>query len=279
MPGHVDVLDATSVQGWARHAVHADYAMLVHLLADGRVVASTLADLPRGDGLPGFMLTRPASAATGRLAVMLGETGEMLALPPSAPAAPARLSVEDLLALAPVGRWRDGSCVRDAEAWGMRLETIVELLCQDFMAGAMTGELLRAAWARARRAGPDAVRRMLIGTPAYRMRLVYADRAPGGIFARALVRESAARDVPTLRLGAASAREVSAAELLALEGRDFITACYRRLLLKEPDPEGMAHYEARLRRGDTKLDIIRFIGDELESIRAGIVLVDLPEDE
>ena len=283
MPGHIEHLGADSVAGWARHPTHPTYPITVHLLAGGLVVATTLAELAREDGMAGFALARPPG--TDRLAVMLGETGELLALPPG-PESPwpsarpsALLRVEDLLALAPIGGWRDGSCALDAAAAGLRLETIVELLCQDFLAGALSGELLRAAWARARRLGPDAVRRMLVATPAYRMRRIYADRAPGGIFARALVRAAASNDLPTLRLGGASAREVSAAELLALDGHDFITACYRRLLLKEPDPEGMAHYEARLRRGDTKIDIVRFIGDELESIRAGIVLIDLPEDE
>ncbi len=276
MPGHVDLIAADTVQGWARHPVYADYPMTVHLLCDGRIAVSTLAETVRTDQMPGFALARPAWTQAGRLAVMLGETGEMLLSPPKPPA---RMRVEDLLAITSPSTWRTGACARDAAGWGFCLETQIELICQDFLAGALTGELARAAVTAARRGGTDAVRSLLLNAPAYRHRLIYADQAPGAIFSRFLVHQSASGDKPTLRLGTASAREVPATELLALDGVAFITACYRRLLLKEPDPEGMAHYQARLRRGDAKIEIIRFIGNELESIRAGIVVVDLPENE
>jgi hypothetical protein len=45
------------------------------------------------------------------------------------------------------------------------------------------------------------------------------------------------------------------AALLALPEREFVDECYRRLLLREPDPGGAAHQVERVRRGDDRLAI------------------------
>lgn len=45
-------------------------------------------------------------------------------------------------------------------------------------------------------------------------------------------------------------------ELFAINGAEFITAAYRNLLGREPDPHGMAYYLGRLARGHGKASVI-----------------------
>lgn len=278
MPGRVEQAEAGRVVGWARHPVHPAYPMTVHLLHQGVVAATSLAEPAGPDRPPGFALAVPAGAIPSRCQVMLGETGTELALPGAGPG-PSVLRVEDLLARRAARPWLDGTCHIDAALAGMGLVSIVELLCQDHLGEPPAPPLLRACLSLARKDGADAVRRFLIHSPYYRARRIYADRAPGGIFAQTLVRSVAARDADATRLGDVRLIEVSAHELLALDGAVFIATCYRRLLAKEVDPEGLTHYMARMAQGDPKAAIIRHLGNELESIRAGIVVVDLPDDE
>lgn len=49
----------------------------------------------------------------------------------------------------------------------------------------------------------------------------------------------------------------SLAELLGLHDERFIRACYRRLLAREADPAGLAHYLRMLRGGASKMRILR----------------------
>jgi hypothetical protein len=276
MHGNVDLVEPGWIRGWARHGAHPDYPLTVHAVLLGVVVASALADIAREDGMPGFQLAVPPDAPATRLAVLVGETGAFLTMP--APARPVAVTVEDLLSLPAPRPWVTGLCWRDAEAAGMRPDTIIDLLCQDFLGCPAEAGLLRAALALGHAEGIDRVRRMLIESPDYRMRRVRADRAPGAMFSKPLVRAVAGRDLDAVRVGPLRLTQVSATPILDLDGADFVIACYRHLLGKEPDAEGMTHYLARLARGDTKLQLIRHIGNELESIGRGIVLIDLPHE-
>lgn len=44
-----------------------------------------------------------------------------------------------------------------------------------------------------------------------------------------------------------------AAKLLALPERAFVDECYRQILLREPDPEGVVHQLERVRSGNDRL--------------------------
>jgi hypothetical protein len=72
----------------------------------------------------------------------------------------------------------------------------------------------------------------------------------------------------------AVARGVPASELLRLDGPEFVTELYRRVLLKEPDEGGMAHYLHQLHLGRGKPAVIRMIAGDLEAITAGVRVID-----
>lgn len=55
--------------------------------------------------------------------------------------------------------------------------------------------------------------------------------------------------------------------LLALTGRDFVTNAYRMLLRREPDPDGLAHHVDELRRGTSRLELLRRIRYSTEGRR------------
>ena len=280
MPGSVDLLNGTAAQGWARHPVHAAYAMTVHAIAGGRVIASTLADcFTRDDGLPGYALAFQAVVDPQQVYILLGETDEVL-LHPSPPPAPRIWTVEDLIA-APMTRraWVNGACHIEAAQAGLRAETIIDLFCRDLLGRPAGPVVIATALAALDEGGYDAVRRMLLTSSEYKYRRIHADRAPGAIFSQDVVMLAAAGDFATEHVRAAVVTAVSAAPLLALEAEDFVTACYRQILRKEPDRAGMAHYVRQLAGGMSKVAIIRHLGGEFETISAGITIVDLPAED
>jgi hypothetical protein len=276
MPGNVDVFDAGGLRGWARHADHDGYAVTVHAVCAGRVLGTTLADIARPDGMPGFAITLPGLPPQPGLGILIGETDQLLAVPRAGPDPPRRLTVEDLIAT-PVRRpWVTGACHLDAVAAGLRPQTVIDLLCRDFL-GRPAGPVVTAtALAQLPEHGYDGVRRMLINSSEYKYRRIYAADAPGAIFSRPGILSSAARDFTTDSQTAAKLTQVSAARLLELETEAFVTACYRHILRKEPDRAGMAHYLGQLAAGISKVAIIRHLSNEFETISAGITIVDLP---
>jgi hypothetical protein len=86
----------------------------------------------------------------------------------------------------------------------------------------------------------------------------------------------AGQDFATDSQRAAKVTQVSAPALLALENEEFVTACYQRILRKDPDRAGMAHYTGLLAAGTTKIAIIKHLSNEFEAISAGISIIDLP---
>lgn len=65
--------------------------------------------------------------------------------------------------------------------------------------------------------------------------------------------------------------------LLALPGPDFVRACYRTLLAREPDPAGLAFYRARLREGVDKLQIVCELAASPEAKNKGRTVPGLAE--
>lgn len=63
----------------------------------------------------------------------------------------------------------------------------------------------------------------------------------------------------------AKARRLSASELLALSDRQFVEECYRQILLREPDTDGVIHYLTRLGLGDDRLGIASAIASSDEA--------------
>jgi hypothetical protein len=279
MAGNIDSIADGWVRGWARHPVHGLYALTVHALVDELVVATTLADGARPDGLAGFAIALPPAIASARVTVLLGETDERLAL--SAPPAPAarRLRVEDLIATRVRRPWINGACVLDAVAAGLRPETVIDLLCRDALGRAAGPVVIANGLQRLGERGYDGVRRMLIESSEYRYRRVYADHAPGAIFSQSMILAVAGRDFTTQAQRDAKVTLVSAEPLLALEDEAFVTACYRQILRKDADRAGLAHYRGELAAGMSKVALIRHLADDFEAVSAGICVVDLPVNE
>lgn len=65
--------------------------------------------------------------------------------------------------------------------------------------------------------------------------------------------------------------------LLALPGTEFVRACYRTLLAREPDPAGLAFYRARLREGVDKFQIVCELAASPEAKNKGRTLPGLAE--
>lgn len=66
-------------------------------------------------------------------------------------------------------------------------------------------------------------------------------------------------------------RVLLADKLLRLSGDEFITACYRSILWREPDPSGRAHYLALIIKGEDKVAIAAAIAssDEARALPPG----------
>jgi hypothetical protein len=284
MPGSILSITPDEVRGWASHPRHVSYSMLVHMIADGRVRASVLADQELADprhaaGARGFVLPLASDIDPRRFSILLGETDEHLPNPAAASTRTYRLlTVEDLMGI-PVRRpWADGTCAIDAAEAGLQPETIIDLLCRDYLGRPAGPVVLHAALAQLRSGGGyDDIRRTLLAAGEYRHRRVQADAAPGAIFAQPMILSVASRDFATDSADPASLRQVSALPLLQLDSDAFVTACYRQILRKEPDRAGLSHYLHELAAGVTKIDIIRHLAREFETISAGTQVIDLAD--
>ena len=290
MPGRVTGLTTQAAFGWALHSRLPDYRVVVNLAHHALVVRSTLAESPGGPqvpphaaGLPcGFRIDLETLGLVdddlGRLAFCIGETEERLELPAGLPAGRGgRMTVEDLLAEAHRPRpWVDGTTYLDAAAAGLQVETIVDLLYRDYL-GRPSDPNGLAHYSAAIRAGSltfDDVRRGFLQADEYRLRRKYLDTAPGTIFSQKIVAAAASADpAGGVALPPPVEQIVSASELTALDGEAFVSEVYRRILLKEVDEGGMAHYLNQLHIGVGKIDVIRTIASELEAITAGVRVI------
>lgn len=65
----------------------------------------------------------------------------------------------------------------------------------------------------------------------------------------------------------AKIRRMSATQLLGLSDRQFVEQCYRQILLREPDTDGVVHYLTRIGLGDDRLAIAAAIASSQEGSR------------
>lgn len=277
MPGSILALTPHMVRGTATHPRHRAYVMTVHVLMQGRRIATALAALMQDGRAQGFEIRFETTMNPQHLQVVLGETDEYLQMPAvHAPARPHR-TVEDLIATPAPRPWVNGACTIDAEQAGLLPETVVDMLCRDFLgrpAGASTiGSSLRRL-----QEGQDyeAVRRTLLQSVEFRQRAVYADNLPGAIFSQRMLMQAASADFPSAGRVGGKVLTVSARKLLELNGETFLAACYRQILRKEPDRSGIEYYMHQMTNGRTRVEILRHLANELDAISAGVHVVDLP---
>ncbi len=293
MPGRLLRLTRTQAVGWAAHSRLGAYRVVVHVAHRAVILRSALAEL----ALPGELThgVPPSSGFTVDLAVpemdgnaldrlrfSIGETDERIEMPvgwPAAPPAAAPLTVEDILAEAQGPRaWVAGTTYVDAAAAGLRAETIIDLIYRDYL-GRPSDPNGLAHYADAVRRGVssyDDIRRTFIESGEYRTRRKHLDRAPGSIFSQGIVMAVATADIGRATEAASTGQSIVASDLVRLDGPAFVAALYRRILLKEPDEAGMAHYLHQLHQGVSKVTVIRTIAGELEAITAGVRVVDYP---
>ena len=292
MPGEINFLSTQRAAGWASHPRLADYRVLVNIAHRSLVIRSVLADQrvvgkDSGGGSTGHGFVADLSplgiteAELGELHFVIGETDECLPLPATVvPMVKATLTVEDILALAQgPRRWVTGETYMDASAAGLRTETIVDMLYRDYL-GRPSDPNGLAHYTAAINAGGitfDDMRRGFSASDEFRLRRKYVDGAPGSIFSQKIVLGAASADLDTSLPALDAAPTVDARELAALDGEAFVTEVYRRLLQKEPDAGGMAHYLHQLGTGTEKLAIIRHIACELEVITLGVRVIEMDD--
>ncbi len=290
MPGKLIRLSPTQAVGWAVHPRHPDYAVMINVVLRSLVVRSVLAEqgLEREDTgsvatQHGFTvdLTRLGVdvGLADTLRFVIGETDEPVALEGAIPRPAGTLTVEDLLSESHARRrWVTGETYLDARAAGLHTETIVDMIYRDYLGrpGDPNGLGHYSRSVDAGRITFDDIRRSFIDSDEFRLRRKYADNAPGSIFSQKIVMAGATADI---RAGAGAppddADAVDAALLAELEGEAFVRALYRRILLKEADAAGLAHYLNQIGGGADKLDVIRQVMSELEAITAGVRVINL----
>ncbi|KWO41040.1 hypothetical protein WT97_19765 [Burkholderia sp. MSMB1459WGS] len=63
---------------------------------------------------------------------------------------------------------------------------------------------------------------------------------------------------------------ITLSELLPYNGEQLIEQCYRKILLREPDPEGRQHYRKMLGSGRSKFAVVRSIAKSAEARKLGV---------
>ena len=293
MPGKILSLTPTQAVGWAKHERLPDYRVLVNVVHRSVIVRSVLAeaelswveapDAPPRSGFR-FDLTRlgVAEDEIPKLRFSIGETDEWIDMPEGwTGTGPGPLTVEDLLVGAHSRRaWVTGMTYVDAASAGLRAETIIDMLYRDYL-GRPSDPNGLAHYASAVLAGAntyDDIRRSFVDADEFHMRRKHVDNAPGSIFSQKIVMAVASADAGQSTPATSSGMTVVATELARLDGAEFVTELYRRLLLKEPDEGGLAHYIHQLHSGVPKMAVIRTIAGELEAITAGVRVVGYPPE-
>ena len=288
MPGKLITLTPTMALGWAVHPRLVEYRVLVNVVHRSVIVRSVIAEAtlsPEETGGPtvncGFRidLTRlgiePEEIA--KLRFSIGETDEWIDMPEGWSADHGgQLTVEDILVAAHSQRsWVTGTTYVDAEAAGLRVETIVDMLYRDYLGRPSdpNGLAHYASAVRARANTYDDIRRSFVEADEFRMRRKYVDNAPGSIFSQKIVMAVASADAGQSTPPLTTGQTVVATDLARLEGADFVQEMYRRILLKEADEGGLAHYLHQLHQGVGKMTLIRVLAGELEAITAGVRVI------
>ena len=286
LPGAVTRLDVASAVGWARHDARADYPVTVSAILDNLVVASAIAqklqaECGRDDGAPHadakrrvwFTLEFEAQAmdheALGKLRFIIGETDERLLPPrgaPAQPAADALLTLEEILAVNTPRPWVTGATHHEAEAAGLSVEDIIDLLYRDILGRHADPPGLLNYLQRLRTDSRtfDDVRHSLLESDEYRRRRINASEAPGAIFSQRLVLQSgraggtAASSRSSTSLSStpqAEARRVRLRPMLSLSTEAFILRLYLEVMQKPIDAATLQSYIERVNGGMSPIEI------------------------
>ncbi len=202
MPGAVTLLTPQRALGWARHPVLPLYPVTLNLVLQGRVVRSVLVEDPPpeghvGQGLRWFDLDLEPLALTEamlpRLAVILGETDELLPTPlPPEPGTVLR--VEEVLSRNLSRPWVRGLTYHDAMRAGRSDADVLDLLYRDILGrGGDPGGMQN--YLRLLQGGQetfDGVRRALLGSGECRALRRDVSEAPGAVFSLRLVAQAGA---------------------------------------------------------------------------------------
>lgn len=281
MPGAVTRIDVAAAIGWARHDTRADYPVTVSAILDNLVVASAIAqklqaECGRDDGLPHpdakrriwFTLEFDAQAmdqeALGKLRFVIGETDETL-LPakgePPQPAADAPLTLEEILAVNTPRPWVTGATHHEAEAAGLCVEDIIDLLYRDILGrhADPPGLLNYVQRLKTDSRNFNDVRHSLLESDEYRRRRINAAEAPGAIFSQRLVLQSgragvvaAAPRSPSPRV---EGRQIRLRPMLSLTTEAFISRLYLEVLQKQIDAVTLQRYVERVSGGMSPVEI------------------------
>ena len=281
LPGVVTRLDVAVAVGWARHDVRADYPVTVSAILDNLVVASAIAqklqaECGRDDGPPHadakrrvwFALEFEAQAmdqdALGKLRFVICETEERLLPPkgaPPPPAADALLTLEEILAVNTPRPWVTGATHHEAEAAGLSVEDIIDLLYRDILGrhADPPGLLNYVQRLKTDSRTFDDVRHSLLESDEYRRRRINAAEAPGAIFSQRLVLQSGRASVAAApaRVAApqAETRRVRLRPMLSLSTEAFLSRLYLEVIQKPIDAPSLQSYVERVNGGMSPIDI------------------------
>jgi hypothetical protein len=279
MPGTIDRLTVERAVGRASHPTQNGYAVTLHVIQRALVVRSVVVDPVNGFDIPLADLTlQPDDLQT--LGFLIAETDEWITARLKVVPSESPLRVEDILCQHVRRRWINGATYRDAVRAGLSAETMIDMFFRDLLGRSADPHGLKH-YTESLRDGTmsyDDVRASLLGSDEYRMRRKYAVDAPGAIFSQKLLLRAASRDFAKPQPDV-PVQVVPAAELVALDGEAFVSACYRRILLKEVDEAGLAHYLYCLYKGTTKLQILRGLANDPTAVTAGVRLTGLAELE
>ncbi len=267
--------------GWARHDARADYPVTVSAILDNLVVASAIAqklqaECGRDDGVPHpeakrriwFALEFEAQAmdqdALGKLRFVIGETDERLLPPKGAPSPPAPdtlLTLEEILAVNTPRPWVTGATHHEAEAAGLSIEDIIDLLYRDILGrhADPPGLLNYVQRLKTDSRNFNDVRHSLLESDEYRRRRISAAEAPGAIFSQRLVLQSGRIGIqPATSRPAPSrveARRIRLRPMLSMTTEAFISRLYLEVIQKPIDAKTLQSYVERVNGGMSPVEI------------------------
>ncbi len=281
MAGAITRLDVAAAVGWARHDARADYPVTVSAILDNIVVASAIAqklqaECGREEGTPHpdarrriwFALEFEAEAidreALSKLRFVIGETDERLLPSKGAPAkAPddAVLTLEEILAVNTPRPWVTGATFHEAEAAGLSVEDIIDLLYRDILGrhADPPGLLNYVQRLKTESRNFNDVRHSLLESDEYRRRRISAADAPGAIFSQRLVLQSGRTPANGVATRPASprveTRRVRLRPMLGLATEAFITRLYLEVIQKPIDATTLRSYVERVSGGMSPVEI------------------------
>ena len=133
---------------------------------------------------------------------------------------------------------------------GLRPETILDLLCRDYLGRPPEPALVFEAMDLIGRGmSYDEFRRRLLNSREYQLRQINADSAPGAIFSDPLVRLVASRDIQAVGSSSYRSIDLPPSVMAEVSNEGFIVACHRAILSAEPTAATLADHLRQLAAG------------------------------